>query len=193
MIARAGLRRLPWCAALVALLLLPAPARAQQTPPGLSISAPSAVDLGSHGAGSRTITGSLGSVTVSTSARPLGGLGSWTAVVSTSGFVTGSSAQSSDTSTVTIGSPAPAQVVPPASVSYRSGTASGLAPALLAVCAPGQPLTAVSLSTPQTAYACTGFSLLTATSVTWNPEISITISPENVVGAYTGSITHSVA
>jgi len=168
-------------AGLVGLLsgsLLCAPAAAQSSAPGLAISAPSAVSLGSAPVGQRTLAADLGSVRVTTSAALLGS-GAWTATVSTTGFRTGGGT--------------PAERVPASAVAYRSGAATASSGLSLSACTAGQLVAAVDLSTPRTAFSCSGFSLLSSTSVTWNPRITVTISDQNVVGGYSGTIVHSVA
>ncbi len=158
--------------------LIPA-APAQAAAPGLSITVPTGtVSFGSYAAGARTITASLGSVTVSTA----GGLAhdaGWTATVSTTAFTTG-------------GGTTPERVAA-GSVSYLSGVATNQSGLGVSACVPGQAVTPVDLSAARTAFSCTGLSLLTSTSLRWNPQVSITIGAGNVVGTYTGTITHSVA
>jgi hypothetical protein len=48
------------------------------------------------------------------------------------------------------------------------------------------------MSSSLTAFSCTGVSLSSSTSLSWNPQIAITVAAGNVAGTYTGTITHSV-
>lgn len=150
---------------------------AQAAAPGLAISVPSAVSFGASAVGARTISAILGPVTVTTGIAVLGG--GWTTTVSTSGFTTGAGSA--------------AESIPAASVAYKSGTATASSGLSVGACTPGQPVATVALSAPRTAYICTSLSSLSATSLTWNPTVAITVGANNVVGTYTGTITHSAA
>jgi hypothetical protein len=172
-----------------AVLLLSAPAAASPATPtatigsetttssagGLSISVPSAVSFGSRSVGGGTITGRLGAVTVATGGGGLVGSTGWLTKVSTSGF-------RSDAD--------PSQVIAPSAVSYSAGAPTALAGVNLSACVPGAP---TALGSPATAYSCSGLSLITGTSVAWNPTVTIEVSASHTRGTYRGTITHSVA
>jgi hypothetical protein len=169
--------------AATALLVLPvcalaAPVAVAQSAPGLAISVPATAVLGTAVVGSGSVSGSLGPVTVTTAGGGVG-TGGWTATVSTSGFTTGTGTGP--------------ERVEPASVRYRSGLATATSGVPLSACTPGSAVVPVDLSSPRTAFACAGISLLTATSVTWTPQVEVTLRDANVVGTYTGTIVHSVA
>ena len=140
----------------------------------LAISVPSTVNLGTVPTGSATFSAKLGTVTVSASGLVAP---SFTATVATTTFTTGSRST--------------AETVPKGSISYWPGplTAStGLQNAL-----PGQ-LTALQkqpLSGAVTAFSSGGLVLSITTS--WNPTLVFSLLPSQVAGAYTGTITHSVA
>jgi hypothetical protein len=161
---------------LCAAFLLPAqPAWASA--PGLSISVPSSASFGSFPTGARTITANLGTVTVTT-ASTIPHNASWVATVSATAFKTGGGTA--------------AETVSNASITYRSGSASSTSGFAAGACAPGQ-VTPATLALPRAAFSCTGVSVAPTTSVSWNPEISITISASAVAGTYSATITHSVA
>jgi hypothetical protein len=141
---------------------------------GLSISVPGSVSFGSRPVGAGTLTGRLGPVQVSTSGGLLGSTG-WLTKVSTSGF-------RSDAD--------PSQVIAPSAVRYSAGVATGLSGVSLSACLPGSP---APLGGAATAFSCTGLSLLTGTSVTWSPTLTIEVSAGLTQGTYRGTITHSVA
>lgn len=167
------------CLAVTAsLVLLPAPPDAQAAGiSGLTISVPTTANLGTAATGASSVSGTLGAVTVSTGISI--GSGNWVATVSSTAFTTGGGTAN--------------ERIPAVSVSYLSGAvtaASGLAANL---CTPGQLISGQSLDTARTAMACNGISLVSATSVTWRPTITISLPPSAVAGTYTGTITHSVA
>lgn len=134
----------------------------------LSISQPTSATLGTAPTGTLTLSGSLGSVAV-TDTRGLV-TDDWTASVSATNFTTGGGTQYE---TVTNGS-----------IAYLSGTATTTG---VGAFTPG---TLTSLSTAGTAGLWAGTGNNTAT---WNPTITFTLSPSQVAGVYTGTITHSVA
>jgi hypothetical protein len=143
---------------------------------GLSISVPTSANLGSATTGSASLSGVLGSVTVTTGISV--GTGGWVATVSASNFTTGGGTSN--------------ETIPASSIGYLSGPITGSSGLGASVCLPGQ-LSATSLGSARTAFSCTGLSLLTATSVTWRPTIVVSLSPSTVAGSYSGTITHSVA
>jgi hypothetical protein len=142
----------------------------------LSISVPGAADLaGGASIGAGSFSSQLGAVTVT---DDRGGIVSgWSARVSATDFVTGGGSAS--------------ERIPPSSISYWSGPATGTSGT--GTFLPGQigADSAAPLSLGPTA-----FSALTAsgnTSATWNPTVVVTIPPGVVIGQYAGTITHSVA
>ncbi|MCU1589930.1 MAG: hypothetical protein JWP11_1186 [Frankiales bacterium] len=160
---------------LCAALVLPTPP-AYASAPGLSISVPGSASFGSVATGARTITASLGTITVATSST-LPHVATWTATVSTSGFSTGAGSA--------------AERVPASSVSYLSRSATATSGFAAGACVAGQTV-AVTLAVAQTAFSCTGTSIAASTSVSWNPQISVAVGAGNVAGTYSGTITHSV-
>ena len=140
----------------------------------LSITVPSAANLGSAATGTATRTAQLGTVTVSSS----GVVGaSFIATVSSTNFTTGSASAN--------------ETITRSSIAYWSGPAT--ANNGLASFVPGQltAVQAVTLSSARTAFSGTG--LLASFSVSWNPTLVVSIPSAAVAGAYTGTITHSVA
>lgn len=158
-------------------LLVVSPPAASAAAPNLSITAPSSVSFGSASASSGSITASLGSVTVTTSAVIISDA-SWTATVTSTAFTTGGGTAN--------------ETIPAASVTYLAGlptTRTGLS---ASACVPGQ-VTAVALGSAKTAYSCAGLALLSSTTLTWNPTISVSFPSSVVAGTYSGTIIHSVA
>ena len=141
---------------------------------GLSISAPAAADLGSAGTDATTLSGSLGTVTVTDSRGAL--LGSWTAWVSATDYTTGGASAA-----VTIDS---------SSVRYWSGLPSLTG---VAVVVPGQAtaLLAQDLGASRTAASATA--TVGNTSASWAPTVIVDVPASAVAGVYTGTVTHSVA
>jgi hypothetical protein len=124
------------------------------------------VSLGSQvaAAGSSTISGSLGAVTV-TDQR--GGTTTWTASVIATAFT-----------------PTAGPADPASNVSYAAGVITSSATVVAtAVAAPD--LTGVS---PVVTGASTGIS-----SATWNPTVSVIVPADFAPGTYVATITHSVA
>ncbi|WJK41134.1 hypothetical protein O7608_01340 [Solwaraspora sp. WMMA2056] len=150
---------------------LPALAARQQT---LSITVPA---TRSYGAGFRgsTIGGQLGTVTV----RDFRSISPnvWVATVSSSLYTTGGAT--------------PPETIGNGQVSYWSGPATSTSGGGTRV--PGQPTSAaaVVLSVPRTAFSKTSGNA--NNTVAWNPTVSIAVPTGAIAGAYTGTITHSVA
>ena len=136
----------------------------------LSVSVPTSAALGSAPTGGGVISGSLGSVTVTDSRGSLVAI--WTATVSASDFVTGGGGAN--------------EKVAKARIAYASGLAT--ATSGIGAFVPG---TALTLATPSTAAAWAGG--VGNNSATWNPTVSVTLLGSEVAGAYSGTITHSVA
>ncbi len=130
------------------------------------------VAIGSATAGSTTVSGSLGSITVTDSRAAL--VTSWTVSVASTAFtlVGGSSSVAS-------------QTVPTTSITYASGaaTATGAGTGTFT------PLAATALGTPQQAGAFAGSGSKT---VTWNPTMVFTLLSGQIAGTYQGTVTHSL-
>ena len=135
----------------------------------LSISQPASANLGSAATGALTLAGSLGSVTVTDSRGNLNAV--WTATVSSTNFTTGGG---STYETVTNSKIAYAAGLATSATGVGAFTGGALA----------------NLSASGTAGSWVGTANNT---VTWNPTITFTLSPSQVAGTYSGTITHSVA
>ena len=159
-------RRVGRVTSIALFIILGAPSAAH----ALTITVPSATNLGTVTAGTTSITHQLGAVTVDTFLVPL----SWTATVTATNFTTGTGP-----STVTI---------PKASIRYSPGAVT--ASSGVAVRTPGAPSQSLSGVVPVTAYTAVA---VVSSSTTWNPTIVIAIPTASVAGTYTGTITHSVA
>lgn len=141
---------------------------------GLAVSQPATASIGS-GAPGGTISGSLGSVTVTDTRAAL--LGSWTATAVATAFTTGTGTA--------------AETIPAADVSYWSGLPTAVTG--LGLFTPGQATVAnkVVIDTAKTAFsrdASAGNN-----SAAWNPTIVVAVPTDAVAGDYTGTVTHSVA
>ena len=138
---------------------------------GLSITEPASATLGSAATGATSLAGSLGSVTVSDLRGKL--TATWTASVTSTDFTTGGGSTY--------------ETVPAGSIAYNSGLATatnGVGAFTAGV------LTGLSNTTAGTAGSWTGTG---NNSATWDPTITFTLSPSQVAGTYSGTITHSVA
>ena len=136
----------------------------------LNISQPSTANLGTAAAGTLTLSGQLGAVTVTDGRGNL--VAQWTATVSSTSFTTG------------VGGTY--ETVPTSSIAYSAGLPT--ATTGLGTFTPG---VLANLSSSGTA-----FSLAAGTgnnSASWNPTVTFVLSPSQVAGTYTGTITHSVA
>jgi len=140
----------------------------------LAITAPASANLGSASIGAPSVGGSLGTVTV-TDQRASLSLASWTASVTSSSFTTGQASSN--------------ETIPATDVGYNPGTQT--AQSGIGVFAPGVLTALNNIATAQTAY--TAVAEVGATSVSWNPTITVTLPSSVVAGTYTGTITHSVA
>lgn len=140
----------------------------------LGVTAPASAPLGTGAVGS-PVTASLGNVTVSDNRGAL--LGAWTATAVSSAFTTGGATAN--------------ETIAATNVTYWSGAAT--ASSGVAVAVPGQLLAAgaVAINTAKTAFSATG--ALGANSTTWAPTVIVTPPAAAVAGAYSGTITHSVA
>ena len=151
----------------LALMGSPAPAGA-----ALAVTAPLGSNLGSAAVGTRTISAQLGTVTVAGSAAG----SSFRVTVSATPFTS-----NSGNSEAAIGLN---------SIFYWSGPATATSGASVT---PGQANASQAVDLTQQRTAIAGSARGAATSVSWNPTLIIKIPDEAVAGAYSASITHSVA
>ena len=75
--------------------------------------------------------------------------------------------------------------IPAANVAYDPGTVTGVGEGTFAAS------TAADIAAPQPVAGATGE--VGATTVGWNPTITVTLPSNVVAGTYSGTITHSVA
>jgi hypothetical protein len=136
----------------------------------LSLTAPDSVSFGTTTAGASSVSGSLGTVTVSDSRSTLGR--GWTATVSSTDFTTGTGTGNQD--------------VPAANVSYSPGLAT-------ATSGTGTFLAGLGGALGSARNAFTASLESGTTSVSWNPTVTVTLPSSIAAGTYTGTITHSVA
>jgi hypothetical protein len=142
----------------------------------LNITVPATANLGS-GAPGGTITGQLGTVTVSDQRGLL--VAAWTATVTSSDFKTGGGTA--------------AETIPAGNVTYWSGPAT--ANTGLGVVVPGQATAAAAVPLSTTA-PVTAFSKALGAgnnTTSWNPTLTVSVPAAAVAGTYTGTVTHSVA
>ena len=142
---------------------------------GLTVSAPGSASITGGATDVGTLSGSLGTTTVSDLRGALAG--SWTATVSSTDFTTGTASAN--------------ETIVKANVAYWSGAAT--ASSGTAVRVPGQvdALAKQSLSSSRTAFAATG--TVGNNSTSWAPTLVVTVPAQAVVGTYSGTVTHSVA
>jgi len=143
----------------------------------LAVSGPASKSLGSVATdGGTTAAAQLGGVTVTDNRGALAA--TWTASVASTDFAIG-------------GSPSAEQIIAKANASYWSGAQTAFTGT--AVNVPGQLTVAdkVMLDTLRTAF--TASATVGNNSVTWNPTVNVVIPAQAVVGAYSGTITHSIA
>ncbi len=142
---------------------------------GLTISAPASAAIAGGGTDVGSLTGSLGTTTVSDQRGALAG--AWTASVGSSDFTTGSGSAN--------------ETIAKSNVAYWSGAAT--ASSGTAVRVPGQATEALkaSLSASVTAFSATG--TVGNNSTSWAPTLVVTVPAQAVVGTYAGTVTHSVA
>jgi hypothetical protein len=140
---------------------------------GLSVSVPdTASNIGSAAAGSTTVSGSLGPITVT---DPRGALAAtWTATVSSTDFTTGTTPTANET-------------VAKANITYSSGAGTAAAGQVGAMV---PSIVGVSLASSATAATWAGVGNNT---VTWTPTLSFSLLASQVAGTYTGTVTHSVS
>ena len=135
----------------------------------LTITQPASVNLGSAAVGSLTLSKSLGTVSVSDTRGNL--TSTWTGTVSSTSFTTGGATQY--------------ETVATSSIAYSAGLATSSTG--VGTFTPG---TLATMTSPGTAGAWAGTG---SNSVSWDPTVTFTLSPSQVAGTYTGTITHSVA
>jgi hypothetical protein len=138
----------------------------------LSITVPSDVNAGAQSAASGTsFSVSLGTVEVNDSRAGLAR--TWTTSVSSSSFT------------------GPGGTITAGSIRYWSGPATGSSGTIVLI--PGQltSVGAVTLDSTRTAFSSTGG--VGTTSASWSPTIIVTVPSGALSGAYSGTITHSVA
>lgn len=137
---------------------------------GLAITVPASSNLGSVASGAGSVSGRLGSITVTDTRAAL--VAAWITTVGSTAFTTGAATT--------------AETVPAANVSYSGGAATSTSG--LGVFLPGVAGTLGSSRTAFTLTAGTGNN-----SSTWNPTITVTLPSAVVAGTYTGTVPHSVA
>jgi hypothetical protein len=134
----------------------------------LTLTAPASATLGS-GAPGTTISGQLGTVTVTDSRALL--VASWTTTASSTDFTTGGGT--------------PAETIPAADATYTPGT----------VTTTGTITTSTSVitlsGTPQT--VVTGSAGVGNNTASWNPTIAVAVPSAAVGGTYTGTLSESVS
>lgn len=146
---------------------------------GLSIAVPDGsvtpVNLGTATTGAGSLAHSLGSVTVTDGRGAL--TATWTAAASSTDFTTGGATAN--------------ETVTKANVGYYAGVGTPLLGQVGAFVPSGTALTPVALAGTGAnvgTWAGTGNN-----TVSWNPTITFTLSPAQVAGTYSGTITHSVS
>ena len=131
---------------------------------GLATTVPASVAFAAVSTGAASASGLLGPVSVVDTRGAL--LNSWTATVTSTAFVTGTST--------------PGETVTEPNVAYASGAST--AHSGLGAFVPG------TKALPPTHTAFAGNS-----STTWNPTVTFTLQSSQVAGTYSGTVTHSVA
>lgn len=130
--------------------------------------------------GGGVLTARLGAVTVTTGGL-VGDSAAWTATVTATGFSTGGGGTG--------------EKVANSSETYWSGEAAADSGHGAGDCAAGQadPAHAVALGSGQVAFSCDGVSTSAGTTLSWDPTLTVSVDAGNVVGTYSGTVTHSVA
>jgi hypothetical protein len=146
---------------------------------GLSIAVPDGsvtpVDLGSAATGAGSLSHALGTVTVTDGRGAL--TATWTAAASTTDFTTGGASAN--------------ETVSKANVGYWAGAGTAQLGQVGAFVPAGTIATPVALAGTGAnvgQWAGTGNN-----TVSWNPTVTFTLSPAQVAGTYSGTITHSVS
>jgi hypothetical protein len=135
----------------------------------LSIAQPTTTDFGTKSVGLLSLSGSLGTVTVSDTRGLVSA--TWTATVSSTNFTTGTATTY--------------ETVTDSNIAYSAGAATSVTGQ--GVFTPG---VLTNLSSAGVAGSWVGNG---SNTVSWDPTITFTLSPSQVAGTYTGTITHSVA
>lgn len=138
-------------------------------PGQLSISVPASANIGSAAAGSPTLSGQTGSVTVTDNRGSASAF--WGVTASSTSFTTGTASTN--------------ETVPINKIAYSAGSGNSTGTGTFV------PASLANGSLPGTGASWT--SGTGANSVTWNPTLTFTLSPSQVAGLYTGIITHTVA
>jgi hypothetical protein len=141
----------------------------------LAISVPASKDLGSVATGTATTSAQLGTITVSDGRGALNG--SWTTSVTSTDFTTG-------------GATAP-ETIANSTADYWSGAATASSGS--ATFTPGQANAGAKQTLGASRTAFSAASVIGNDTASWNPTVIINIPSAAVAGAYTGTITHSVA
>jgi uncharacterized repeat protein (TIGR01451 family) len=136
----------------------------------LAITVPSSASLGTIPSGTAAISGHLGTVTVTDNRGSNSAL--WTASVTSTSFTTGTGGTN--------------RIVTNDNITYASGSATSTSGTGTFVPQSGAPL-----STPRIAARWTAG--VGNNRASWNPTLTLALSPRLVAGTYTGTITHSVA
>ena len=139
----------------------------------LSILPPAAAVLGTAAPGATSTPVALGPVVVSDLRGAL--TGGWTATVSSGDFTTA----------------APVQTIANDNVSYWSGPVTTKTQA--GTMTPGQATADAKVMLADSATAFTAADIVGSGTTAWNPTMSIAVPTTAAAGAYTGTITHSVA
>ncbi|NUW42547.1 hypothetical protein HT134_20740 [Nonomuraea rhodomycinica] len=142
---------------------------------GLQITVPNGpLSIGSGGPGT-TVSGQLGSVTVSDARATV--TATWVAQVSATDFTTGGGTA--------------AETIASSHISYWSGPATATTGTGTFV--PGQANAASSVVLDQTRIAFSKTAGSGSNSATWNPTVVVDVPAQAVAGTYTGVVRHSVA
>lgn len=141
----------------------------------LAITAPASADLGSVATGTATTSAQLGSIAVSDGRGAL--LGTWTASVASTDFTTGGATGN--------------ETIAKANADYWSGAAT--ATSGVGTFTPGQATALLKVTLGATRTAFSSAAVVGNNTATWNPTVIVNVPSAAVAGAYTGTITHSIA
>jgi hypothetical protein len=134
----------------------------------LTMTAPTTASLGS-GAPGAAISGALGAVTVTDDRALLSA--TWTTTASSTAWTTGGGT--------------PNETIPASDVGYDPGSVTTTG----TITATGTPITLAAAPVP----VVTGTSGVGNNTATWNPAIAVAVPASAVGGAYSGTLTQSVA
>ena len=141
----------------------------------LAITVPASKDLGSLATGTATTSAQLGSISVSDGRGALNG--SWTTAVTSTNFTTGGATAE--------------ETIAKAAADYWSGGATSTSG--VGTFTPGQANAGAKQTMGSSRTAFSAASVVGNNTAAWNPTVIINIPSAAVAGAYTGTITHSVA